>query len=483
MIFQVLICMMIGIACAALRCSVYGVWLLPVLGLCRGSMTLVLCGLLVVTGYYYFDYRYESLTSWSLPTRLIKKSVIIDGVVASIPKEQAHAQQFLFEGTLARQRMAPQLIRLSWYQPHPHVTVGEHWKLTVSLRPPSGLHNPGGFDYRRWLILHGVRAVGYVKSHQPYQLLQKPQHSSITRWRESLQEMIHQAIPTIQVAGLIAAITVGSHNLIQPEQWRVFQRTGTNHLMAISGLHIGFVAGFGFLLMGLLWRRSTRLLLWRPVQYAQAVAAIIAAICYGLMAGFSLPTQRAVIMVVIIMATVLFKQAVFLWQRIVFAFCVVLLLDPFALFSASLWLSFGSVTFIVYVCSGRYQSYRKSIQWARLQLALLVGLAPLTVYYFGQVALVGLLANAVAVPWVGFIIIPLCLLAALAAFVSSHAAIFLFKGAGFAITPLWHYLQWLSQQQWAVWQHAIPQVWILIMAVLGAFVVLLPRGVPGRWLG
>jgi competence protein ComEC len=216
--------------------------------------------------------------------------------------------------------------------------------------------------------------------------------------------------------------------------------------------------------MGFVWRRSARLLLWQPVQYAQAVAAIVAALLYGMMAGFSLPTQRAVLMVVIVMLALLSRHTVYLWMRLLFAFCLVVMWNPFVLYSSSLWMSFGSVAWIAFVCSGRLKAYSKWIAWWRLQLALLVGLAPLTLYYYHQVSIIGFIANALAVPWVGFIIIPLCLIAAVASFISMHLSSLLFVLAGKCIAPLWIYLKWLSGQHWAVWIHVIPSMWVLVFA-------------------
>ncbi len=435
----------------------------------------------VFIGFNYFHARETLLMHWKLPDTMIKRTMTIEGKIMGIPQKNQHNLIFSFLTDSLGARHV--LIRLSWFQPYPTLHVNERWRLTVSLKPPTGLHNPGGFDYQAWLYTHGYKAVGYVKSQDPHELLQNSPKLSLDRWRESLQELITQSVKQKNATGLIVALTIGVQNLIQSEQWPVFQRTGTTHLIAIAGLHIGIVAGFGFMVMSFCWRRSSRLLLWRPAQYAQAVAAMIAAIFYGVMAGFSLPTQRAVTMVVIFMMSLLLKQEVLLWQRLVFAFCLIIFIDPFSFYSPSLWLSFGSVFWIAYVCAGRLRSYKKWQQWYRLQLALLIGLAPLTLYYFHQFSIVGFLANLIAVPWVGFIILPLCILAVFASLMYTPLAIALFKLAGICITPLWYYLVWLAQKNWAVFVGAVPYLWILGLSLLGAGLLLLPRGIPGRWFG
>lgn len=475
MLFYTAIWLVCGIILALL--SYASVWFWVLQGMCLlFCRRFLLAAILIIIGMQYYQVRYHYLTAWQLPKNWIKRPLVVDGRVSSLPKKIPHAEQFLFKTT------DHHLFRLSWYNSNVPIHYGEKWRFTVSLKPPAGLLNPGGFDYGRWLILNGIQATGYIKNNKA-QLLAPVTTRAITRWRETLQHEIASAIKNPDIAGLIAALTVGSHDLIQKQQWQVFQNTGTNHLMAISGLHIGFVAGFGFFLIGLVWRRSTRLMLWQPVQYAQAIAAIIAALMYGMMAGLSLPTQRAVLMITVVMLALLSRQTIYLWMRLCLAFCLVVIWDPFVLYSASLWMSFGSVVWIAYVCSGRLKGYSKSVAWWRLQWALLIGLAPLTLYFYHQVSVVGFVANAVAVPWVGFLIVPICLVAAALSGVSMHLSMLVFVFAGKCIAPLWLYLQWLAQKPWAVWLHVIPNIGVLILALIAAIFLLLPRGIPGRGFG
>lgn len=434
---------------------------------------------LLLFGINYFQIRYHWLTEWQLPSSLIKKPLTIEGVVTEIPNQGEHGAQFFMKC----QGATNQLIRLSWYDPHPAVDVGDHWQLTVSLKPSWGLHNFNAFDYQSWLIFRGVSATGTVLPSYPFTLLKRGRQYSISHWREQLLLLIQRSIKDPSIVGLITALTVGSHALIESRQWLVFQRTGTNHLMAISGLHIGMVAGFGFLLMGLLRYFFSRLFLYVPLQSLQALAAILVAFFYGLMSGFSLPTQRAVIMVFILMWGLLLRRPLFLWHRFIFAFCLVILVNPFSFFSISLWMSFGSVFWIAYMTAARFKPYKKLIQWWRLQLSLFVGLVPLTLMAFNQISFVGIAANFIAVPWVGFVILPVCLLGALSSFLYAPCAIFLFHLSGLLMKPLWQYLLFLSNQSWAIWTHVIGEPWIIVLGMLGAFLLLLPQGIPGRYMG
>lgn len=489
MIFYALIWIVLGIALAAMTCHTF--WIMALQGLVillgiiygwinRTQAYRVLGAMcLLFLGIYYFQIRYDELTAFQLSAAHIKKPIQITGVVTEIPDQEKGCIHFLLKWDT---KMHP-LLRLNWYKPYPTVSVGDRWQFTVSLKPAWGLHNFGAFDYQQWLIFHGISATGTVLSSSPSTLLARGKRYLISRWREHLLLLVQQAITDPDVVGLITALTIGSHALIESTQWPVFQRTGTNHLMAISGLHIGMVAGFGFLWMGLVGRFFTRLLLVIPLQSLQAGGAIVSTLVYGVMSGFSLPTQRAVIMVLCVMCSLLIRRSFFLWHRLIFAFCCAVLLDPFCFFSISLWMSFSSVFWIAYLNSARFKPYKKLAGWWRLQIALCVGLMPMTLLAFHQVSFMGILANLLAVPWVSFFVVPLCLLAAISSLLSRSCAIFLFHLSGLFMKPLWHYLVFLSDSPGAVWMHHMSEPWVIGLGVVGVFVFLLPRGIPGRYMG
>lgn len=480
MIFYLLISAVIGIFVGIFTVESY--WF-PVVSVCAlitvifyyifsRKLLLPICLLCVLMGMQYFSLKAHQLTAWQLSGNQIKQPMLITGQVVSIPRPMPHGVSFLFR--------AQALFKISWYGSHANMHVGDRWRFAVSLKPPMGFHNPGGFDYKKWLIVHGIRATGYVKNYPTPMRLSSSnfKYQMINRYRASLQKLIQQSITNPNISGLIAALATGSHDYIQSSQWPIFQRTGTNHIIAIAGLHIGIVAGIGFFLFGWLWRRSEYLMLWQPVPYAKAIGGIIFAIIYAMLAGFTLPTQRAVLMIIVLMLSICYQREVAFWQRFVFAFCLVVILDPFSVYSETIWMSFGSVFWIVYACHHTQQSHGKFYQWWRLQLGLLIGLTPLTLFYFHQVSIVGFLANAIAVPWVAFIIIPLCLSAVFMNLFGVSICVFIFKVAGWCMTPLWYYLSWLSAYRWSMWTHVIPRMWILWFALLGGLFFLSPY----QWL-
>lgn len=334
--------------------------------------------------------------------------------------------------------------------------------------------------------MHGITATGYIVSYKPYHKLTSSASSGSAnhwlQWRYHIQQQIIATIHQPALAAILSALTVGSRTHLIPEQKQVFQRTGTSHLIAISGLHISLVSMAVYFFLYFLARQWVRLTLYVPAPRIAAVGALLAAWAYALLAGFSLPTQRAAVMITVLLCAELLYRSTPVWRRMLLALVIVLMLQPMALLSASFWLSFMAVIWIAYVLSGRLARGHKLKQWVYVQTGIFIGLMPFMFYFFHQVSLVMLIANAIAIPWVEWFIVPLCLLASISLPFSTILAHGLFKLAAYALWPLWQGLQWLAHYPHAIWQHGIFQSGLLIIAIITAAILLLPRGAPGRCL-
>jgi len=136
-------------------------------------------------------------------------------------------------------------LKLNWYYPDREIRAGQHWSFAVKLKRVHGNMNPGGFDYERWLFTEGVGATGYVRPNpQPVLLGLDSAWSSITVWRQGIADQLAQLLSDSQSLGLIKALTIGDGNSITQEQWEVFRKTGTTHLVVISGSHIAWLQGW-----------------------------------------------------------------------------------------------------------------------------------------------------------------------------------------------------------------------------------------------
>jgi competence protein ComEC len=257
----------------------------------------------------------------------------------------------------------------------------------------------------------------------------------------------------------------------------VFTRTGVNHLMSISGLHVTMLSGLAFALVNFAWRRSARLTLALPAMKAAAAAGLITALGYALLAGFAVPAQRTVFMLAVVAVALWTGRATAAAPVLACAVLVVLLIDPWAVLAPGFWLSFGAVAVIMLVSVNRLQQPHWLAAWARVQWAVTLALVPALLALFQQVSLVSPLANALAIPLVSLVVVPL----ALAGLVIPVDALLQF--AQWLMAWCVAALQWLSALPAAAWQQHAPPAWTVVVALAGAVWLLLPRGFPARWIG
>ena len=428
--------------------------------------------------------------NWTLPKSMEAKVVTVEGYVASLPRLSGRAWSFYLHLDRIGKVHVSGKIKLAWYQVRRAIHVGDRWQLLVKLKRPRGFADPGAFDYAQYLRLQGVGATGYVKAGAINHLLCSHwQDYPVGRLRAYLARVIGRSLGGDSLSGVITALVVGSRNGISQRQWQVFRDTGTSHLVAISGLHIGLVFAFIFLFINAIIKRLTWIVRRFPSKSCALVLGFMGALCYSILAGFGLPTQRAVIMIFVFVVALLWRRNVSVWRGIALAFCFVLLLHPLALQSPSFMLSFFAVGVLLYSFSGRIfhgqHSFAERVwwRWGRAQVIVIVGLMPLSFYLFKQISLLSWLANLVAIPVVGLLVVPLSLAAILLLSISKALSQIMLWTAVKVLHLVWNYLLWLSQQHWAVYHHTVTSWWMLLLGVLGVSIILLPSGMPSRWLG
>lgn len=423
------------------------------------------------------------------------RDLTVVGVVDSLPYEFQGGVRFFFRVEQDRESV-PERLSLAWYGskevPIGRVIPGQRWQLRVRLQRPHGNANPHGFDYELWLLEQGIRATGYVRYGRENRRLDgfvPGLANAVGRARWQLRERIRAALPGKEYAGVIVALVVGDQRSIDQSDWTVFNRTGIGHLVSISGLHITMLAGLAAMAASFLWRRSfftsARLPLRVPAQKIGALAGLLIAIVYVLLAGFGIPAQRTLYMLAAVAAAVWSGRSTSMSHVLALALAVVLLLDPWAVLASGFWLSFGAVAAILYATAGRDVLGRPG-RWsavrlaARTQYAVTLGLVPLSVLLFSQVSLVGPLANAVAIPVVSLLATPLALAGSIAPAGLSE----LLLGAAHAcIEWLAQLLSAMSALPYAVWTAPAPGVAVFIGAAIGIAWLLAPKGWPLRWLG
>jgi competence protein ComEC len=410
-----------------------------------------------------------------LPEKFAGEDILITGYISDIPLADETVQRFILDVVEFNAddypAQAPERLKLSWYYGAP-VRAGETWQFYVRLKPPHGFMNPGGFDYEAWLFQNGIHATGYVRDSEFNRKLQPAGLFDDTAGRQRIAEKITSMLDGSAFAGFVAALAVGDRSAIDPRQWDVLINTGTNHLMAISGLHIGLAAAFGYWVARRLL--PTRVMSNIPAQHAAMTAAVIVALIYALLAGFAIPTQRALLMLACVAGASLLRRTTRPMDVLSVALLLVLLWDPAAVMSAGFWFSFLAVAVIFYALTGRMARSRW-LKWGWMQIVIALALFPLSLFLFQRASLVSPLANLFMVPYVSLLVVPLVLLGLLMLPLSNMVAAVLFIAAGYLFQFIWPPLQWLSDFPYSHWLKAQPGITLTIMALAGVGILLAPR--------
>jgi competence protein ComEC len=431
----------------------------------------------LLLGFLWAAFQADLRLSVALPEAVEGQDLQLVGTVEGVPSARPNGgYRFLFavESARYRQQTIPFVatVRLNWYRAPQPVLSQQRWQLTARLKPPHGFSNPGGFDWERWLFEQDIRASGYVREGESRLL------SIDSRGVDPLRESLSQWIRHHDRSGLLAALAVGDRQGISPRLWEQLRATGISHLMAISGLHIGLVATLLYLLLRRLWSWTPRLPLYLPAQQAGAVAAIVAALLYAALAGFSVPTQRALIMVITVMGVVLLRRSLTPWSGYFMALAAVLLFDPFVVLSSGFWLSFSAVGWIILALPGRHQESSRWLTLVKIQLVLLIGMLPLLLYLFQQGSLVAPLVNLLVVPWVSLLIVPLLLLAVLLQLLALPGAEALLSLTVQLLEPMMVLVEWFASLSYSHFVLRQPALWMVLLASAGAGLLF-----AGRWWG
>lgn len=435
----------------------------------------------------------------ALPLEWERLDIQLVGVVASLPQNSDRSVRFRFdvERVLTNGASVPRRISLSWYKNQnvdssetaiPQIKAGERWQLTVRLKRPHSNANPYGFDYEAWALERKIRATGYVRqTEENFRLtpmVNRPFYW-IERTRQEIQQRFSRILADYRYAGVLITLATGDQHAISHEQWQIFTRTGTNHLMAISGLHITMVSSMVFAIVYWLWRWSPNLVLRLPARRVAAIAGLIIALGYTFLSGFAIPAQRAFCMLAVVAVAIWRGRATSATMVLAWALLFVVMLDPWAPLSPGFWLSFGAIAIIMLVTVGRIGQMHWLTGWVRVQWAITLGLTPLLLVMFQQMSLVSPVANAVAIPLVSFAVVPLTLLGTIPLFD------FILPLAHAVLGSVMMVLQWLNDTPQGVWQQHAPPAWTMAVALTGIIWMLLPgslalgffTGFPARWLG
>ncbi len=485
-----------------------------------------------------FSYSYlvaRSLLDKQLAIDLDNKTFVIEGVVNGLVKRSLSSISFSFlvkglqvenaDKSLSKiNTRAYKTVRLSYYlnkkrknNAITQVRTGDHWQFRVKLKRPRGFVNPSSFDYQAYLLAQGLSATGYIKNSQDNKKIANDCRRffsatvSINCLRAGLNDCLDKNFSHSMTLGILKGLLTGDKQSITTKQWDTLQNTGTVHLLAISGLHIGLAASIGFLL-GKFFQRLSQWIVCTGVlrafrtpgidRYIPSVFSILFALVYSLLAGFSLPTQRALIMLGAFHCGLLLYHRSRPWFLWCIALFLTALLDPLAIYNQGFWLSFAAVAILILVFNGYIsyknrgdekskkiilfnKSYHFLLGFSKGQWAISIGLLLPSLLLLNGVSGLGFIANFIAIPLVSLITVPLILIGLLLLPIASSLTLVIFSLADNTILLLFIVLESIEQLGIRFWSLSLgdKSLLSLFIALVGVWYFLLPKGIPGRWLG
>jgi len=399
-------------------------------------------------------------TEW--PTELEGRDVTLVGVIATIPEAGERYLKFDLHVERARFQDRPVvfdgLARIRWYEAPPKawsgLKAGARWRLRARLKQPHGYYNPGTFDYEAYLYRQGIRATGYVREAQSNALLESAAGKPLQSYRQGLRDGMDALMGNLAHPELLRALALGDRTTISHDAWRTLRNTGTSHLIAISGLHVGLAAAIGVWLG--LWAGRIAGLFAAGISAPRvgAVAGAGLALVYAAVSGFDVPAQRALVMASVFLLALFSRRHAWTPRNLCTALVFVLLVNPASVQDPGFWLSFSAVALIMAWTMGRDIApglKGRALEAIKLQALLSLALLPLVSAFFGIAPLLAAPANLLAVPLVMLTIVPLCLasVAGLATGWQDVAGLAL-SSADWLLAGLWLFLSWCGG-----WEQAI----------------------------
>lgn len=442
-------------------------------------------------------WHYQVRLNDRLPAERAGQVLTVQGSISSIPQRYDDHVSFRFAPDAQRgQDTLPRRVLMRWYREWPELAAGQRWEIEARFKPPWGSVNFQGPDREKWLFAEGIGAVATVRNGESLPATGPAMPGArLVALRERVMREIAGSVAEPRRRGIVQALAVADRSGMSRDDRRLLQLTGTAHLLAISGLHIGLAATGGMLLL-----RGAGWLLplagtGRMLHSLVIGGGLLAALAYAALSGFGVPTVRALAMLLAVMLAALSSRAVHPARPWLLALCAVLLIDPLAPLGAGFWFSFLAVAALLtlFVPRGAPRSAWRTLLMA--QAAVVLTLLPVSAAVFQSFSLVGFVANLVAIPLVSLVVVPL-VLAGVAAFAMGSfmvvglgldfsldvgLAALCWSAAGVAATVLLAFLERLAAWQGELTALSASGGLKILLALAGAFLLLLPRGLPGRW--
>ena len=443
--------------------------------------------------FFFFALGYLSIQPW-MSSRFPSNHIVhfrdtssptwnIEGTVASRPILEKTRGRFILDtkAISSSEQSVPVIgrITVSVYGKNPQLSIGDRVSFRSRIRAFRNFNNPGSFDYVRYMAFRNIWGAAYT-SGMRLMVLQKGKAIGIRRKIENSRTRISDWIDSQSsetAKGVLKALIIGDRSHIASPIRNSFYRSGVGHILAISGLHIGIVATASFFLFKWIFTHI-KIFLWHAwTRKAAAIASLVPVILYGLLAGMSPSTQRAVIMASLFLLSFLIQKDQDTINTLSIAALLILVVHPPSLFSTSFQLSFAAVFFILigfisfdntrmkeqgttHAKGIRFLFWIRSFFFASLFATL--GTFPFVMYYFNQVSLIGLLANLVAIPIIGFMVVPIGLISVFFYSLNIPLADGCIHISLAILEQAIHLIQWMSSFPYAAIQTFTPTLYEMV---------------------
>ena len=408
------------------------------------------------------------------------ENIQVEGIVINLPIHKKDRVKFALKVESMSAQLPLKKILVNWYKNPDVIKPGQKWLFELKLKPIHGYKNPGSFDYSKWLFRQGYDAIATVKKAKLIESQNYDLSTLINVFRAKIAKIIQQQYSVSRVQALIQALIIGDKSQISSDDSQLFKDTGTAHLVAISGLHIGLIAFVGMLFGRLLFviianERLNRFKL-------EALFAISFALIYSLLAGFSIPTIRALIMVLVFSISYVGKLKISRWYSWSIAMLVVLLIDPLSVLDLGFWFSFTAVAVLIFAFSNKMKKTNKIITFIQAQIVILIGLSLLMVLAFYQVNFLAPIVNILVLPLASFLLIPMIFVSMLVYFIYPPLANMFFFAAEKLTSLLFLFLDFVQQYNYLSISVKNISFFSICTAIIAIIILLLPKLFRWRYL-
>ncbi|CAC9587750.1 DNA internalization-related competence protein ComEC/Rec2 [uncultured Gammaproteobacteria bacterium] len=457
--------------------SLFFALLLAVLVTFRRQKSIAINLVLFMLGFVWMGLFSNQTLQINIDEKFFNTTINVIGTIEDIPKVGNNKTQFIFKASSPFKAK----LKLSWYEKsRVKIHSGDQWKFLIKIKHNNSYQNKGGFDYEKWLFFKQFDATGYVKKSDSNQLLAPNTGLSIDLIRHKIQQRLVDSISQLEFIGVINALIIGDRSLVNNDHWELFKSTNTTHLSVISGLHIGLISGFIFLFSSFLWRQCRACTLKLPASVIGAYFGLFSAFSYALIAGFSIPTQRAFIMASVVFLSIILRRNHNGWQLYGSALLLVLVSNPLSVFSVGFWLSFYVVAIIIY---GVKQHQNKHWLFRLLYIQLLISLStiPLIAWFFSSGSILSPIANIIAIPVFSFITTPFSLFGIILSYAQlDWLSGFVFSVANQSLIYLSIFLHYLQSFEFNQWQYTPVSASALVLLIISILIGLLPSALKLR---